>query len=117
MEATFNDVKITERATIWKLLAASANIYEFGPEVAHITTAVDHWLFLANDLMDGKISEDDLCRRMSVTLSHQDYLVLGAKSTIADIIISLLMTSDMHRANNIELWLARVSPGKNLKKK
>lgn len=106
--AKIDDMEISGRVIIWKLLGALLTTYPAPSEHADICIHMDRWLILIDDFISGFIDEDNLCRQMNVALSRYDYLIPNFGATLADILAYSVITRQSYVANNVELWLRRM---------
>uniref|UniRef100_A0A915Q1V3 Ribosomal protein/NADH dehydrogenase domain-containing protein n=1 Tax=Setaria digitata TaxID=48799 RepID=A0A915Q1V3_9BILA len=82
--AEVNGAKMLKYVAVWKLLGELMSLYPTIPDHPDICTHIDYWLLLADDVLSNRSSNDDLCRRMSTSLSRHDYLVPNVAATFAD---------------------------------
>lgn len=106
--AEVNGTKVSKHISVWKLLGSLISLYPTTQEHADICTHIDYWLLLIDDVLSNRSIGDNLCREMSIALSHHDYLVPNVAATLADVIAYSVITEESYYANNVELWLRRM---------
>ncbi|KAK6110341.1 hypothetical protein QQG55_39430 [Brugia pahangi] len=106
--AEINGTKVSEYISVWKLLGALTSLYPTASEHADICTHMDYWLQLIDDVLLNRRSENNLCRQMSIALSHHDYLVPNVAATLVDVLAYSFIRKQSYYSNNVELWLLRM---------
>lgn len=108
--AVIGDVVVHGRIVIWKLLGCLVGIYPADSCHVGVSTRIDRWLLMANDVMTNETALETVCRSINPSLSRYDFLAGTNVVTLADVILKALIEKNgACFANNVEMWLARVA--------
>jgi hypothetical protein len=94
------------RVTIWKAIGTLLGLFDHSDAV--LSAPTHQWLCVAENLLLGEETNEDMVRKLCNRLSANDFVAVYDIPSLSDYVLHSLIADIDYFPNNVELWVKRL---------